>query len=199
LGSGTSGCDASSKVSVLDSARSQPHPHIRSSTRQHHLLPVATLNQLLKRLNPVVTPLDQNVLDRLLCRSSLCSTINVSVPLHSNPPSETYWTVSGATDISPLNNCLAGLITNEARDGCAREWCVRDGCVSEPKMLSYVTFSTYGIHTRMPVMANSARVILVSCCRLRELPPEGIMWGDITGLFGLPKRKADFSSTEERS
>lgn len=51
------------------------------------------------------------------------------------------------------------------------------------------------IYTRMPVMASSARVIMASCCRLTELPPDGIMWGDITHLSGSSKRKAGFSST----
>ena len=48
----------------------------------------------------------------------------------------------------------------------------------------------------MPVMAGSARVVLASCCTLAELPPDGIMWGDITEQPSeSTNRKAGFATT----
>jgi hypothetical protein len=51
------------------------------------------------------------------------------------------------------------------------------------------------MRTVMPVMASSARVIMASCCKLTDLPPEGITWGAITDLSEPSRRKAGFAST----
>lgn len=50
----------------------------------------------------------------------------------------------------------------------------------------------------MPVMCGSGRVVFASCCSLRELPKEGIVWGDITELGASAPRKAGFAFTARR-